>query len=252
MINWLAVMVLGQMDQLEQWAGDVDCARRWRSAAARIARAADTAFWDERRGLYRDDRSGRYLSEHTQCLAVLSGRAPRAHAQRALAALVTRTDLTRTTIYFSHYLFDTLYRANRIDVVQSRLEEWYGLAANGMRTTRENPEPTRSDCHAWGAHPLYHYYASFAGIRPAAPGFERVAIEPRMGTLTTLKASVPTPRGTVRVELSRVGARGVEGTISLPRSSSGTFTWNGAVSRLRGGANRVRVSDRATRDRGSR
>ena len=64
-----------------------------------------------------------------------------------------------------------------------RMELWFNLIEQGFKTTPEAPEPTRSDCHGWGAHPLYHDFASLLGIdgknrRPAAFGFERVEIAP--------------------------------------------------------------------------
>ena len=42
---------------------------------------------------------------------------------------------------------------------------WKDMLDKGAVTTWEKPEPTRSDCHAWGAHLYYHYFASLAGIR---------------------------------------------------------------------------------------
>ena len=38
-----------------------------------------------------------------------------------------------------------------------------------------------------------------AGVRPAAPGFARVAVEPRPGHLRWLEATLPHPRGQIKV-----------------------------------------------------
>ena len=73
-------------------------------------------------------------------------------------------------------MFETYAQLGRIDALFERLSLWFELPAQGFTTTPEMPEPTRSDCHAWGAHPLYHMFASLLGIRPAAPGFRSVTI----------------------------------------------------------------------------
>ena len=49
-----------------------------------------------------------------------------------------------------------------------RMSLWLNLKTLGCKTMLEMPEPSRSDCHAWAAHPVYHYLASILGIRPAA------------------------------------------------------------------------------------
>lgn len=93
----------------------------------------------------------------------------------------------------------------------ARLQEWETLLGDGLKTTIEMPEPTRSDRHAWGAHPLFHFHATLAGIRPAAPGFESVEVKPQLGSLSWIEAEMPHPRGTIRVIVSD----GVE-TVELP------------------------------------
>ncbi|MCB0149737.1 MAG: hypothetical protein KDE01_19095, partial [Caldilineaceae bacterium] len=84
--------------------------------------------------------------------------------------------LTRTTIYFTHYLFETYRLLEQPAALFERLGLWFDLAAQGFKTTPEQPEPSRSDCHGWGAHPLYHFFATLLGIRPSAPGFGQVEI----------------------------------------------------------------------------
>jgi hypothetical protein len=98
-----------------------------------------------------------------------------------------------------------------VDQLFEKLDLWHTLKRDGLKTTIESPEPTRSDCHAWGAHPLYHYYATIAGIRPAAPGFTEVTIQPQLGTLTELDAILPHPLGEIRVQV-----RNSHTTIELP------------------------------------
>jgi len=84
-------------------------------------------------------------------------------------------------------------------VLLDRLELWFGLLDQGLRTVIEHPEPTRSDCHAWGAHPLYHYVSTLLGVRPTAPGMTAVTVAPQLGGLEWAQASVPTPHGPLEV-----------------------------------------------------
>ena len=79
----------------------------------------------------------------------------------------------------------------------------------------EQPEPSRSDCHGWGAHPLYHFFATVLGIRPAAPGFAEVEIRPLPGELAELAGELVHPRGLIAVELHFAQGR-VHGSVSLP------------------------------------
>ena len=75
-INWLYVYTLERAAQLEDWHGEPELAARARRIAASLAALLDKALWDERRGLFADDLSHAHFSEHTQCLALLSGHLP--------------------------------------------------------------------------------------------------------------------------------------------------------------------------------
>ena len=79
-------------------------------------------------------------------------------------------DLAPCTIYFSHYLFEAAKLFNDSLHPLKMLDFWKALPQRGLFTTPERPEPSRSDCHAWGGHVLYHIVTGLAGVRPAEVG----------------------------------------------------------------------------------
>lgn len=240
-LNLQLALALEAKARVEDAVGEAVLARRDRLAAARATTAVLRHFWDDGRGLIADDLGHEHFSEHGQVLALLTGLLPAAKARRAAQGLLCDNDLARTTIYFAHYLFEALYLLGRPDKLMERMELWFGLLPNGLKTTVEAPEPTRSDCHAWGAHPLYHYYASLLGIRPASVGFASVRIAPMLPeSVKWIQGTMPHPSGTISVALERAGG-GLKGEISLPGGVGGRFVWGGRLAALKPGKNRVRA-----------
>lgn len=235
-LNWQLVYCLCRLAVVEDSLGESERAARARRIAKQVAAAADALFWDDHRGLWADDPEHTSFSEHAQALALLSDLAPTDHAARAGRGLLEDPNLVRTTIYFSHYLFEACQRLGAIDHLLTRMDLWFGLAAQGFSTTPEEPEPARSDCHAWGAHPLYHYRSSILGIRPAAPGFRRVRIEPQLGPLQWASGSICHPRGLISAEFRRDG-NGLHWRIELPDGISGELIRDGRSIALHPGQN---------------
>ena len=108
-----------------------------------------------------------------------------------------------------------------------------------MKTPLEAPgSHARSDCHAWGSHPIYHLLTGVAGMRPASPGFGSLEVAPQPGGLKQVSASMPTPRGIASVAL-RFGDGGVSGTVDVPQGLPAKFTWNGRTFDLASGRNEI-------------
>ena len=105
----------------------------------------------------------------------------------------------------------------------------------GLTTTPENPEPSRSDSHAWSAHPNYGLLATVLGVRPGGPGFRTVSIVPNLGPLQRAEGRVPHPRGDIEVRLTRVGTRRLRAVVTLPPGTSGALEWRGKRATLRAG-----------------
>ncbi|MBC8102070.1 MAG: alpha-L-rhamnosidase, partial [Cytophagales bacterium] len=207
-LNGHLAWTLMQCANLEAAHGEPELAQLYQRRAREITERITDAFWCEERGLFADDLGHTSFSEHAQCFAVLGGLLPPEKRSRIGEALLNDASLTRATISFTHYLFETFRVLGRVDALFDRLGLWFGLEAQGFRTLPEGPDPARSDCHAWGTHPLFHAFATIAGIRPAAPGFAAVQITPQMGPMSRLDVTLPHPRGEIRLSLRRGGPDG--------------------------------------------
>ena len=112
------------------------------------------------------------------------------------------------------------------------------MPARGLTSTPEYPDPTRSDTHAWSAHPAYDFLTIVAGIAPAAPGFSKVRITPGLGAQKEFSATMPHPAGNIETSYKRTGSS-VDAVITLPKGLSGTFLWNGREYALNEGAQAI-------------
>lgn len=236
-VNLQYLITLQRAADLEGWIGDPLRAQQLATRAKKLAVALGKLCWSRERGLWADDDAHTTFSQHAQALAVIGGLRVPAVARWADAEA---NGLFATTIYFQHYLFEALGRAGRADLVLARLEAWRELVKQGFKTPVESPEPARSDCHAWGAHPVFHLHATIAGVRPTAPGFRQVRIAPQPGELTRIETELPHPRGIIRLRAEFSGQR-VRAEVELPPATSGVFAWRGKEVALRSGRQDVRL-----------
>jgi hypothetical protein len=120
------------------------------------------------------------------------------------------------------------------------IDPWRKLLPLHFSTWPEIPGDTRSDCHAWTAHPIYDLLTLVAGIEPASPGFATVRIAPNLGKLPSLSASFPHPEGSIEVKYQRQGS-GIDASITLPGKLSGEFVFNGQRKPLSPGVNHITI-----------
>jgi alpha-L-rhamnosidase len=107
-------------------------------------------------------------------------------------------------------------------------------------TWPETPGDTRSDSHAWSAHPIYDMLSLVAGIEPASEGFASVRIAPHLGSLDHLAATFPHPQGDIKVEYRRAGS-GLNATVNLPGILTGRFLISGKEWELKPGVNHIQA-----------
>jgi len=251
------VAALREAAALEDALGDTHRASVYRQRAQAAADAVYRLCWDERRGLVADRPSKDRFSQQTNVLAILTDAVP-ADAQAALLDRVLaggmpsakdletpkagrRESLTKASYYFRFYLARALDKLGRGDQYLLQLEPWREMLQLGLSTWAESPfDSTRSDCHAWSAHPNYDLLTIVAGIRPAEPGFKTVRIEPHLGALDRLSATLPHPAGPISVAYRRDGSF-LEATLELPPGLSGQFAWHGQTRALQPGTQKLRL-----------
>ena len=226
-VNLLYASALLAAADLEEAVGEAELAARNRRLARQTAGAVLDRCWVAERSLVADDGQRGAFSEHAQCLALLAGVLPEDRRAACFQALLSAGDLARAQpMFYMHYLFETYRLFGRGDLVLDKLGIWEDLMADGFVTPPEMFEPSRSDCHGWGSHPLYHFQATLAGIRPTAPGFAAVEIAPCPGPLRRIETRLPHPRGFIEAEMD-FADNSCHATITLPPATSGVFRWRG-------------------------
>lgn len=238
-VNLHFVAALRQASVAERACGDEAMGAYWQAKAEAVARAVREKFWCEARGLVADTQAKDRFSEFAQCLALLSDVVVGDQAAKVFKGLVESTDLAPTTVYASHYLFETYLKFGRADLVLRKLGLWRQFVRDGLKTPMEAPgRRGRSDCHAWGSHPVYHLLTGIAGIRPVDIGFAKVLVAPQPGGLKFVKAALPTPKGGVTIDLRFEGER-VRGMVTVPAGLPGVFRWKGEDRPLAEGVNEM-------------
>jgi hypothetical protein len=239
-ITLLYAYALARAAEVEADVGVPGQAAAYRARAAALVAAVRARAWDARRGLFRDALEtapgGRATySQQTNVLAVLAGAAPPAGRAALMGRVLADTSLVPASYYFGFYLFEALAEAGLADRYVEQLAPWRAMLALGLTSTPETPEPTRSDTHAWAAHPNYGLLATVLGVRPGSAGFRTVRVAPALGPLRRAEGRVPHPRGDVEVRLARAGARGLRAEVTLPPGLAGEFVWGGRRAALRPG-----------------
>ena len=240
-ITLLYAYALESAADLEADVGTASVATEYRRRARAVVAATRARAWDARRGLFRDAKEVEAFSQQTNILAVLARALSPAEQRLVMERTLSDSTLTQATYYFKFYLFEAMRLAGLGDRLIEQLAPWRDMLALGLTSTPENPEPTRSDSHAWAAHPNYELLATVLGVRPATAGFKRVVIAPALGPVQHAEGSVPHPAGDIDVSLTRMGRGNLRVIVVLPTGLTGEFVWAGRHRPLRSGRQEFRA-----------
>ena len=237
---------LNDAADLEKAYGDPVAADRDRARAVHARSSIYTQCWNQERGLIADNPDHDVFSQQANVLAVLYDVVPKQEQPAMLRKLLaiepgtTPNGVLSASYYFRFYLARALDHAGMADDYLQSLAPWRKILPMHFSTWPEVPGETRSDSHAWSAHPIFDLLTLVAGIQPASPAFASVRIAPHLGALPSLKASYPHPQGLIQLEYHRDGDALVA-TITLPGSLAGTFEFQGQSWPLHSGVNFVRA-----------
>jgi len=248
---------LGALDDaadLEQHIGDPVFAQRDQTRAVQVRKGLYDQCWNPQRGMLADTPDKSSFSQQANILGVLYDVIPRNQQRQVLTKVLaiepgtTPDGVLSASYYFRFYLARALDHAGMADDYLDSIKPWRQLLPLHFTTWPETPGHTRSDSHAWSAHPIYDLLTLVAGIEPASPGFATVRIAPHLGPLHDLKATYPHPQGNIEVEYhlgsaySDPNAKGhsvFHATVTLPGTLSGTFDFHGSSRPLKPGINHL-------------
>ncbi|MBN1445383.1 MAG: alpha-L-rhamnosidase [Candidatus Omnitrophica bacterium] len=233
-VSLLFVNSLLDAAEMEAALGDFVNAARYKKLAGKIKKAVMEHCRDERKGLLADTPAKKHFSQHANVLAVLTDTLPRKKHHAVMKRVLDDRSIIQCTYYFQYYLHQAVNKAGLGDRYISLLEPWRKMLSMGLTTFAEKPEPTRSDCHAWSAHPNVNLLAIVCGISPAEPGFKSVRIEPHLGPLERVEGSMPHPYGNIKVKVKKV-CGGISAEITLPKGLDGIFVYGKTAIALKPG-----------------
>ncbi len=227
---------------LESAMGSPAMAEMYRQQAAQLRSTIRVLYWDAGRGLFADTPAKDAFSQQANALAILAGVVDGEEARRVFDNQWSAGDITQATVYFRFYTHAAALKVGRGDRYLSFLDLWRDMLRLGLTTWAEQPEPSRSDCHAWSSSPNMELLRTMLGVSSAAPGFSRVRVAPHLGSLPDLEGSLPHPKGEVRVALRKSGAsEALQAVVTLPPGVSGAFIWQGVERPLQPGENRLQL-----------
>jgi hypothetical protein len=240
-----AIITLQYVNTLQQAAelfaafGRAAEAAHYARLAEKLRNATYRQCFDAAKGVMANTPLKNSFSQHASIIAVITGAIPESDRKKVMQKVLYDTTLSQATFYYRFYLNRALKKAGMADLYYSQLTPWRDMITNGLTTFAENPDPTRSDCHAWSSSPNYDFLATICGIMPGSPGFATVRIEPALGELQHAEGHMPHPSGEIHVTLQRRGQQGIEAEITLPRNVTGVFIWKGKQQVLKGGAQKI-------------
>ena len=239
-ISLLYAYALQRAAMTEADVGAPGMGAAYRARADSVVAAVRRRAWDAARGLFRDRPAGEgaaSYSQQTNTLAILTGAVPGDSAARrgVMERVLADTSLTQASYYFGFYVLEALREAGLADRYVEQMAPWRGMLALGLTSAPENPEPTRSDTHAWAAHPSYGLLATVLGVRPGSGAWRTVRIAPAMGPLRRAEGVVPHPKGDIVLLFTRTEAGGHRFEVTLPEGLTGELVFGGRVVELRPG-----------------
>lgn len=232
------LLALQAAEELERHVGSQSFAEFYGTVGDRLADTITDKYWDGARGLFADTPGEDQFSQHANSMAILAGLVEDERAEALGRRMLSDPSLTQATIYFKYYLHLALTEAGLGDGYLEWLDVWRRNIELGMTTWGEMSEvaTTRSDCHAWGSSPNIEFFRIVLGIQSDAPYFERVKIEPHLGSIKKIGGEMPHPQGKVTVSYAKEdGEWNIE--IALPEQTTGSFIWRGETRELHGGVN---------------
>lgn len=207
MESFLYIMGLQYAEALNKYIGRVQLADEYHKRIKKV-KAGINAFCRGRDGMYQDGPGYEAYSQHCQVFAVLTDTVSMEEGRKYLLKTLEHPErYAQCSVAMMYYLFRALEKCGLYKKTEFLWDIWKDMLKNHLTTCAEDPLKSRSDCHAWGALALYELPSVILGVRPAAPGYEKIEINPETGFFSQAEGQVITPKGMVTVSWKKQGEK---------------------------------------------
>lgn len=114
----------------------------------------------------------------------------------------TEDQMVMAQPFFRYVVHDALAQAGRSELILESLRDWSHLLAR-CPTSLAETFWGGSLAQGWASTPVRDLVHRIAGITPAEPGYAVVGVDPVLGGLEWVEATVPTPAGDVTVRIDQ-------------------------------------------------
>ncbi|WP_179215310.1 alpha-L-rhamnosidase C-terminal domain-containing protein [Paenibacillus sp. MY03] len=184
---------------LNDRTGRGDTASEYRLRAQTIIKAVNSTCWSSDRQFYQDSPGVEEYSQHVQIWAILSGATEGDAAEQLAIQLIEDNSLMQVSDAMAFFLFRALSEAGQYERTYRLWDRWHEQVKLHLTTWVEDAISQRSDCHAWGAVPLYEFTHEIIGVKPTMAGYAAIRIAPQPGPHTWAKGSIVASHGLIQV-----------------------------------------------------
>ncbi len=227
-INAFHYRALVLMSRIAQALGRTRDQARLRTQAERVKLAFNRTFFDDELGIYLDGEGSDHASLHSNMFSLAFGLVPVERRPEVVSFVKSRG--MACSVYGAQYLLESLYEHDEdnhaLDLLTAKHDRsWWNMIRTGSTMTMEAwDEKYKSNLdwnHAWGSAPANIIPRFLMGVRPLAPGFAKVLIQPRPGTIERAELEHPTIRGPVIVRFVNHPKESFDLEVELPDAMVG-------------------------------
>jgi alpha-L-rhamnosidase len=200
-----------------------DDAKFYGDLAKKLRYAINEHLYDAKTGRFKDGKTSDHYALHASAFPLALGLADPDKSQSVADYVQSRG--MAVSVYGAHFVLEGLYNAGRGRAALNLMNategnSWGHLMYNlGATMACEAWDPTQkgnmSFSHPWASAPANAIPRGLFGIIPMEPGFSQFQIKPQPGDLDHAEITVPTIKGSVRVEF-RKAADAFEMTVQVP------------------------------------
>jgi len=233
-------MALDGAARMAELTGNADDASQYRATMATLKTAFIKTFWNGTR-LASAGHTGA-PDDRGHGLAIVAGLLGAAEWPAVKAVLASSTNASP---YMEKYILEAYFRMGDAAGGLTRMRARYASMIQSSSTTLwELWDPSAgTQNHAWSGGPLTLLSEYVAGIAPTTPGYETFQVLPQLGGLSSVKASVPSAKGTIDADIASSAG---QFSIALTSPLGTTATIGIPTAPFSGGAAGMRISVNGT------